>query len=284
MKPLRSIREPTRSTIVRGLVRHWRGVPRAHSFVYPMLTLQLDLDELESDSFSSILFGYNRWSVCSVRGDDYLSGAGTLRSKVEEVLKGQGCSVSPHRIMLITMPRYFGYVFNPVSFFLCFTPENQIIACVTQVNNTFGESHLYPLVCGPCNAPVTWTFPKRFFVSPFFDTQGEYTLGVVSSGERVMITVDLQREGQTVFAASLEGSARPLSNCSLLKALVCYPITLLLTMPRIHLQAILLFFRAKATPCEKPNTAEPYTIRSNPNSIHKMRLAFLSVLRASRKA
>jgi cyclopropane-fatty-acyl-phospholipid synthase len=271
-----------RSSVVRGVVHHWRAAPREHAFSYPMLMLQLDVDELEASSFSSLLLGYNRWGVCSIWADDYLTAGETLRAKVESVLKGHGCYESPSRITLIAMPRYFGYVFNPVSFFLCFDAKDRVLACITQVNNTFGETHVYPLVCEPSAMPVSWSFSKDFFVSPFFERQGVYTLHVVSEGRKVSIKVDLAREGAKVFAATLEGKAENLTKYSLFRALVRYPATLLLTMPRIHMQAMLLYFRAKATPFAKPAPSGPYTIRSNQNIIHRMRLALLSILRASR--
>jgi cyclopropane-fatty-acyl-phospholipid synthase len=248
-----------------------------------MLTLQLDVDELESQSFSSLLLKYNRWGICSIRADDYLSTAATLRSRVESILISHGYKETPRRISLVTMPRYFGYVFNPVSFFLCFDGEDKIVACITQVNNTFGETHIYPLVCAPTTIPVSWSFSKEFFVSPFFDTEGSYSLRVAAEGVKLLIKVDLERDGGKVFAASLEGDARPLSNLNLFKALLSYPLTLLLTMPRIHLQALVLFFRAKVVPFRKPSPSGPYTIKSNQNIIHRTRLAFLSILRAFRK-
>lgn len=272
-----------RSTLVRAIVHHWRSGPRAHSFSYPMLTLQLDVDELESGCFSSLLLRYNRHAVCSIHGEDYLLGTESLRQKVSLILRQHGYSEAPARISLVTMPRYFGYVFNPVSFFICYDSGDQIVACITQVNNTFGETHVYPLVCEPSRVPVSWNFSKGFFVSPFFDTQGQYKLAVVSEGERLHVTVDLERDGAPAFAAALEGDAEQLSNRNLFRALLSYPFTLLLTMPRIHLQALVLFFWAKAMPFRKPCTSGPYTIRSNPNIIHRSRLAFLSLLRATRK-
>jgi cyclopropane-fatty-acyl-phospholipid synthase len=283
MNSAESSKKGVRSTLVRAVVRHWRSGPRSHAFSYPMLTLQLDVDELESSCFTSVLLRYNRRAVCSIRGEDYLLGTESLRKKVSLILERHGQSEAPARITLVTMPRYFGYVFNPVSFFICYDRGDKIVACITQVNNTFGETHVYPLVCQPSNVPVSWSFPKSFFVSPFFDTQGSYTLEVVSEGEYLHIKVGLEREGTVVFAAALEGDAEPLSNRNLFRVLVRYPVTLLLTMPRIHLQALVLFFRAKATPFQKPAPSGPYTIRSNPNIIHRVRLAFLTLLRAGRK-
>jgi cyclopropane-fatty-acyl-phospholipid synthase len=249
-----------------------------------MVTLQLDVDELEGLAISPCLFAFNKKAVCSVWTSDYLCGEGALRERVEASIQQQGVAEKPSRITLITMPRLCGYVFNPVSFLVCFDAQGKVIACVTQVNNTFGETHLYPLVCSPSEMPVTWRFPKKFFVSPFFDTEGHYTVIVGAEGAQLSVQVDLERGGNRVFSAVLEGSSKPLTRLNLLVTLVKYPLTQLLTIPRIHLQALFLFFKAKATPFVKPNPSDPYTIRSQQNIIHRLRLRLLSVLRASRRS
>jgi cyclopropane-fatty-acyl-phospholipid synthase len=278
--------EPTQSTprssIVCGVVSHWRASPRQHSFTYPMVTFQLDLDELGSVGIAPRLFAFERKALCSVWRSDYLRGEGSLRARVEEELRRQGITQKPARITLITMPRLCGYVFNPVSFMVCFDECERVIGCVTQVNNTFGETHVYPLVCKPSEMPVVWTFPKKFFVSPFFDTEGEYTVSLESEGKRVAVQVDLSKQGGRVFSARLEGPSKSLTRFNLVRTLVMFPLTQLLTMPRIHLQALYLYFRVKATPFSKPAPSDPYTIRSQPNTIHIIRLRFLSLLRLRR--
>jgi len=273
-----------RSSIVCGQVSHWRATPRQHSFVYPMVTLQLDVDELTDLSIGPRLFAFDKKALCSVWTSDYLCGEGVLRERVEDSIRKQGVAVRPSRITLVTMPRLCGYVFNPVSFLVCFDAHDKVIACVTQVNNTFGETHLYPLVCAPSEMPVTWRFPKGFFVSPFFDTNGHYTVIVRAEGAKLSMQVDLERDGSRVFSAVLEGASKPLTRLNLLVTLVRFPLTQLLTMPRIHLQALFLFFKAKATPFIKPVPSDPYTIRSQQNIIHRLRLRLLSVLRASRQS
>jgi cyclopropane-fatty-acyl-phospholipid synthase len=247
-----------------------------------MVTLQLDVDELERLVIGPRLFAFNKKAVCSVWTSDYLIGEGSLRQRVEGSIGQQGVTERPSRITLVTMPRLFGYVFNPVSFLICFDAQGKVIACVTQVNNTFGETHLYPLVCSPSAMPVTWQFPKKFFVSPFFDTEGNYTVILGDEGKRLSVQVDLEKQGSRVFSAILEGEAKPLTRLNLITTLAVFPLTQLLTMPRIHLQALFLFFKVRATPFLKPKPSDPYTIRSQQNIIHRLRLGLLSLLRASR--
>jgi DUF1365 family protein len=242
----------------------------------------LDLDELEEISIAPRLFGVNRRAVLSIWNRDYLKGEGALRSKVEALLREQGVDPSPARITLVTMPRYFGYVFNPVSFFACFDAAGRVLGLITEVHNTFGEAHLYPLVCEPAEMPVVWRFPKEFFVSPFFDVEGGYRVTLEQAGEDLSIRVDLEKDENVVFSGSLIGRGSPLTRSAVLKLLWRYPITSLLTMPRIHHQALKLFFTVGACPFEKPRPSHPYTIRSQQNMLHRARLALLAWFRRCR--
>jgi DUF1365 family protein len=272
-----------RSSLVNASVFHCRMTPRKHAFAYPMVTLQLDLDELESGANNSFLFGYNSRRLLSVRPSDYLRGEGALRQKVERELRPQGLVEPPHRITLVTMPRLCGYIFNPVSFFLCFESQGALVACVTEVHNTFGEVHIYPLVCAAQKLPVEWRFQKSFFVSPFFDAEGEYRVAVLDEGSDLHVEVDLFKSGSQVFASSLQGSPIALTTPNIIKTLIRFPLALLLTMPRIHFQALMLFLRARVTPVTKPDPISPYTIRSQQNIIHKFRLWLLSQMRRMRQ-
>lgn len=271
-----------RSQIVWGSVFHWRKSPREHSFTYPVFTGMFDVDELPSLGIAPGLFAYNKRAMLSLRASDYLEGEGTLRDKVERVLVQHGRSETPARITLFTSPRYFGYVFNPVSFFACFDTHDRVIGLITQVNNTFGDTHIYPLVCEPTLMPVTWQFSKGFFVSPFFNMEGTYEVALESEGVTPHIRVDLHRDGEKVFAASLKGVGKPFNRAQLINTLIKFPVTLLLTMPRIHFQAMKLYFKARVNVYSRPQPSSAYTIRSRQNIIHRARLALLAVLRKAR--
>jgi DUF1365 family protein len=282
-----------RSAIVVGSVYHARFSPREHSFTYPFLTLQIDLDELEGSLLDSRVFGFNLARLLSIRSDDYLcSEEGVslvdlkLTERVRRLLAKQGSAVVPDRITLVTMPRLLGYVFNPVSFFLCFDNQDRLVGCVTQVHNTFGEAHIYPLVCQAKELPVEWRFPKAFFVSPFFDRSGEYRVVVESEGEALSIVVELfelqEGELKRSFTSKLKGSARSLTGLNIVKSLICYPIILFLTMPRIHIQALFLLFKVKLVPFIKPKPNSIFTIRSQQGRVHKVRLWFLEKMRRIR--
>jgi cyclopropane-fatty-acyl-phospholipid synthase len=273
-----------RSKVVWGTVAHWRKAPKEHSFTYPVFTFAFDVDELPTLTIGPRLLAYEKRAVFSVRAADYLEGDGTLREKVQRVLQQHGYPQSPARITLFTSPRYFGYVFNPVSFFACFDANDQVIGLITQVTNTFGDTHVYPLVCEPSSMPVQWRFSKDFFVSPFFNMEGTYEVTLESEGDSPSIRVDLHKDGEKAFSARIAGVGHPLSRSQLIATLRKFPITSLLTMPRIHGQAMQLYFKARANVYTRPEPTSVYTIWSRQNIIHRARLFLLAVLRKARDA
>jgi cyclopropane-fatty-acyl-phospholipid synthase len=271
-----------RSRVVWGEVAHWRKAPREHSFSYPVFSFAFDVDELPTLALAPRLLAYERRAIFSMRAADYLAGEGSLREKVERVLTQHGCLEKPARITLVTSPRYFGYVFNPVSFFACFDADDRVIGLVTQVTNTFGDTHVYPLVCSPTSLPAVWRFSKDFFVSPFLNMEGSYEVALEGEGEHLSIRVDLHKEGEKVFGANLQGEGRILSRGQVFATLRKFPITSLLTMPRIHGQAMQLYFKAQAHVYTRPEPTSSCTIRSKQNIIHRSRLALLSLLQRAR--
>ena len=77
--------------------------------------------------------------------------------------------------MLLTQPRVFGFVFNPVSFWFCFDGQNQLYAVVAEVTNTYGTRHSY-LCHKPDHSPIAPTdrilADKLMHVSPFQKIEG----------------------------------------------------------------------------------------------------------------
>ena len=134
------------SQIFNCSLQHTRFSPKKHYFKYKIYTYCLDLDELVSVNKKLPLFGYNCFRPTSIYDKDYLTKDNTsIKKKVITFVKDAGVKVKISKVKLITSAKYLGYVFNPVSFYYCFSLENKVVAIVAEVNNTFGEKHLYIL-------------------------------------------------------------------------------------------------------------------------------------------
>ena len=92
---------------------------------------------------------------------------------------------------------------------------------------------------------------KEFHVSPFNDVKGEYDFHFSKLGEALDIRIDILREGRQVFLSRMWGKSVPMSNTSVLKTILKFPISASLSIPRIYWQAMRLRFQRKLTYIDK---------------------------------
>ncbi|OPY89472.1 MAG: Cyclopropane-fatty-acyl-phospholipid synthase [Syntrophus sp. PtaU1.Bin208] len=254
-----------RSRIYDGFVEHKRHLPALHSFRYPLFFFCFDLDELAGLDRGIPFFGYNRFRPFSIHDGDYLDpGALDLRTKVLRRLAEEFSACDIARILLVTSARYFNHVFNPVSFYYVLSAREELLCILAEVNNTFGEKHLYVLRDG--NGPVR-TYPARFraqksfHVSPFNNLEGEYSFRFSSLGDQLDISIELWREGERVFEGRLQGKALELTTGNIARMFLRHPLAPQLTLPRIFFEAARLYFLRSLPYHEKPMPHSRMTIR-----------------------
>ena len=198
-----------KSCIFTGYVQHERLTPVTHHLQYPLYVYCFDLDELEKLDRSLPLFGYNRFRLASIYDEDYLDeGPGTIREKLIRFLEPEGYADDVATIMLVTSARYLNYVFNPVSFYYCFSREGTLVCIVAEVSNTFGERHVYiPRKADdhPAGFPLRFTAPKEFHVSPFNDMTGTYEFLFADIRRELRIRINLYRDKELAFYGELSG-------------------------------------------------------------------------------
>jgi cyclopropane-fatty-acyl-phospholipid synthase len=251
---------------------HARAHPVHNRFQYPVYFYVFDVDELAELDRTIPLFGHNRLRPVAVHDRDYLlSGTEHLREKVEAILARGGNGQHPERIDLVTSARYLHYVFNPVSFFYCYGEDSDLMTVIVQVNNTFGEMHVYPLreTIGAKRGYLGhFRADKAFHVSPFFDRIGSYEFSLSDSrGEELDILIQYSQGQDLVFAARLRGTGQPLTAGSLTRTIARHPVMAALTTPRITRQAARLRFRKHLPVFRKPAPASPDTIRPAPPAL-----------------
>ena len=271
-----------KSRLYVGSVMHARLEPVKHAFTYPLFSFAIDLAELEEIGRDLRLFGHNRFRPFSLRDRDYLAGAGAIREKLLRYLAETGGRARVERVLLVTMPRFFGYAFNPVSFYYCYDPDGALATCAAEVNNTFGERHLY-LLGAPARGEAgaaEFRADKAFHVSPFNDRQGAYQFLLREPDDTLEIRVDLERDGRTLLKTALTGRARPLTDAQLLRILLRMPLAAWKTVPRIDWQAARLYFGKKLPVHSRPPPASAMTIgRRRPTPAQRLgRRAFFATL------
>jgi len=257
-------RLPSVSQILHSTVWHARHQPVGHKFSYRYKLFLFDVDQLPELEKNTILLTHNRFGIVSIQDRDYLGkGAGSLRQKVEQWFKKEGIHSGPERIFLLTSPRYFGYVFNPVSFFYCFDAGEELLAVIAEVNNTFGDTHLYFLKekrKAETAFFVNYRVDKKFHVSPFNDMKGQYDFYFDKPGEDLKIQLDILKDGEKSFGSGIGGALRPIKRWSIVSLLLTYPVQIWLSMPRIFWQAGKLYFFRRLKVFKRPNPVSEYTV------------------------
>jgi cyclopropane-fatty-acyl-phospholipid synthase len=270
-----------------GSVMHARLSPVAHAFRYPAFAFVLDIDELAALDSALLLFGHNRRGLFSLHEGDYLGSAeGSLRDRLRRHVDATGSDIELDRVELVTTPRFAGHTFNPVSFYYCYGSDAALRGIVVEVNNTFGEAHVYvlPVSAGDLHGDtLAFTERKRFHVSPFNDMEGAYEFHFRPLAESLDIRIGIRRGEDRSFTSRLSGDVRPLDNASLARLAATYPLTSALVLPRILWHAYKLHYRKGLPVVPKPEPSSARTfVASRPSYLSE--LSTRGWLRANRHA
>jgi DUF1365 family protein len=182
-----------------GAVMHQRHQPWVHRFSYPTRFLRMPLSQWDTLRVPGL--GIDR-RVCSdftaattARATARHCRPGSVRDSPNAALPR--CAIG--EVCLQTCPRVFGFVFNPVSFWLCHDRDGRLRAALAEVNNTFGEGHDYlGRTRGPGADRAGDELPARkvFHVSPFFaGASGEYRFRFDQRDDLSVVCIDYRDHG-----------------------------------------------------------------------------------------
>jgi DUF1365 family protein len=235
--------------IVHGQVMHARSRPARNAFRYPAFCLRLPLSAL--DSLPALGLARNaRAAVAFHDADHGRRDGGSLDAWIRGLLAAERIDADGE-IVLYAFPRMLGFVFNPVSFWVCHDRAGAVRAVLAEVNNTFGESHAY-LVAHPDGRSIasgeTLTAVKTFHVSPFCEVRGRYTFRFRLDPARWLARIDYfdDDSASPLLATSIGGEVEPLSPAAVRRLLPRYRWFTLMVVARIHWQALRLW--AKRVP------------------------------------
>ena len=214
----------TVSCLYRGTIRHRRTSP-AREFRHPIALAYVDLAEVPELLGGRLLRrgpGQLRF-----RRRDYLRPTDrpldeAVRDRVQEL--GGARPAGP--IRLLTQLRSFGLCFNPVSFYYCFEPDGERLACVlADVTNTpWGERYSY-LIGDRAEATgvLTGSFAKQLHVSPFMGMDHVYDARAAVPGETLSVHIASRRGGETAFDATLAMERRELTRAAVTATSARFP-------------------------------------------------------------
>lgn len=230
--------------ILEGKVFHKRLFPAVNAFGYSVYYLALPLSQINNN----LPLTYNKAGLYAFFDRDH--GFDDNRSCLEwaqNLLVQCDISEADGEIILIAFPRIFGYVFNPVSFWLCFDKDKNIRAVIYEVRNTFGEKHVYVCV-HPDRRIISkddiLTAQKVFHVSPFLEREGHYEFRIHHTDDNFGVWIDYyDAAGDKKLITSLAGHFTPLTKDRLSACFWRYPLVTLKAIALIHWQAIKIILR-----------------------------------------
>ncbi len=232
-----------------GQVRHRRFQPRKHHFAYRLFMLYLDLDEIDRVFDGRWFWSTRGPSLAWFRREDYLGGdTRSLAAKVREVVVEAGGTEPQGPIRMLTHLRYFGYCFNPVTFYYCFDADGHSVqSIVAEITNTpWQERKAYVLIPSADQAESRiqrFLFPKSFHVSPFMPMDIDYDWRFSLPDEALKIHMNLEREGARLFDATLTLERKPITGWHLAQALVSFPPMTFKVIAGIYWEALWLKFK-----------------------------------------
>ncbi|MGE0115718.1 MAG: DUF1365 domain-containing protein [Steroidobacteraceae bacterium] len=240
-----------KSCFYTGHIQHRRHAPRSNAFRYRIYMMLLDLDELPT-----LFDGYWFWSARRPalawfrRRDFHGDASQSLTDAVRDTVEQHIGKRPTGPIRLLTHLRYFGYSFNPVSFYYVFdAADTRVEAIVAEITNTpWKQRHCYVLDASGSLESVTsaqnawrWQFDKRFHVSPFMPMDMRYHWRLSAPDAALRIHMENWRDDSKQFDATLTLQRQPISSRSLAAALLSFPLITLQVITLIHWQALKLF-------------------------------------------
>lgn len=244
-----------------GAVMHERRMPWVHRFTYPVRFVRVPLSQWDTVRVAGL--GIDRPGLLGLHSRDHGARDGSPpMAWIRGLLAQRGLThICDGEVVLQTCPRVFGFVFNPVSFWLCHDGEGRLRAVLAEVNNTFGEGHNYWVVrsdLGPIGADEVLPADKVFHVSPFFPVSGEYRFRFDQRDGLSVVCIDYWDAGALQLATRIGGRLEPLDAAGVRRWLLGFPLLTLGIVWRIHWQALRLWLRG-ATFFRKPPAPSEHT-------------------------
>jgi DUF1365 family protein len=225
-------------------VAHARIRPKRNAFHYGVYYLSIALSDLPALSKLPLL-SRNGFNLFSFYDRDYGKRDGSsLHDWIKNILREANILEADGEVVLVTMPRIFGYAFNPVSFWFCLDKAGGLRAVLSEVSNTFGERHCYISSHDDHRAigqDDVLHSQKIFYVSPFIEIRGHYQFRFAYKPDKIGAWIDYYDDDGLMLTTSMLGKRISLTSANLLRCFFRYPLVTLKVIGLIHYQAIHLW-------------------------------------------
>lgn len=266
------------SCIYKIKIGHKRLMPIKNVFSYSIYMLYFDLDEIEEVSNNCLFFSYNKANLLSFFDADHFKFLNKIsdtkdiiakeninydknnykdkntKERIIRLAKDLGIKDEIEKVFILTNARNLGYIFNPVSFYYCYTKEGEFKILFSEVNNTFGDQKMYyTVIDNPEDGQFSSQQRKNYYISPFINYDNDLHWNFREPGEDIFMAIDSLKEGKPELKTVLNGRREEISKYKFLSIFLRYPMIPLVAIFLIHYQALKLwikkvnFFRKEET-------------------------------------
>ena len=222
----------------KGHIIHKRTRDTQNFFQYKAPYLSINLNDSHSLPW---FISFNKFNCLSIfyRQHGYRQKQKSLLQFATDLAKKY--QIDFHQVNLITIPSFFGYSFNPISFYLYLDNKNQLVSILYEVKNTFGDQVHY-LSLKDFNQK---RFKKNMYVSPFIQMDCTYKITVkIPDPQQFQCFINqYDTDENQIFYASID---LPLTKLTSTKGFLFFFGNIfgsLKAITLIHAQAIKLFLK-----------------------------------------
>jgi len=148
---------------------------------------------------------------------------------------------------LYCSPSFLGYVFNPISIYLCKNEKNKIKYLCYEVKNTHHEQHCYFIKVNKIrNKKFYSELDKKFYVSPFLQRQLKYKFYLDNEKENFTLNINAFKKNQLILKTGIKSKSKLLSDLSLISELIKNLFFSQKIMILIHYQAMKIFKKQRS--------------------------------------
>jgi DUF1365 family protein len=195
---------PNHAELYEGIVVHRRHVAPKRVFAPRLFLAHLDVDALPGS-----LDGIPGWSarhpapIQFRRRDFFDGGEWPLGDAVRDLVEQRLGRRPNGPVTLLAHLRTFGWLFNPLSVYYCWSPAGGLDALVLEVTNTpWGDRHRY--VVDARTGPQSITTAKAMHVSPFLPMDVDYRITWTVPGDDLGLRIEVEHGETPVFDAELQ--------------------------------------------------------------------------------